>query len=94
MVEALQRRETLSVGDYVELLDWLDKIRIGVWFIRHMIENYPTTITPNFYISDRIAQKDRMVALYIFEMRIQGDASHFSSFGAFHRPSSAATFGQ
>jgi hypothetical protein len=72
MVEALQRRETLSVGDYVELLDWLDKIRIGVWFIRHMIENYPTTITPNFYISDRIAQKDRMVALYVFESENKG----------------------
>jgi hypothetical protein len=72
MVEALQRRETLSVADYVELLDWLDKVRIGVWFIRHMIENHPIQITPNFYIDARIAQKDRMIALYVFESENKG----------------------
>jgi hypothetical protein len=71
-VEALIRRETLSVADYVELLDWLDKVRVGVWFIRHLIENYPIVITPNFHIDTRIAQKDRMIAVYVFDSENKG----------------------
>jgi hypothetical protein len=71
-VEALQRREALSVADYVELLDWLDKVRVGVWFVRHMIEKHPSQISPNFHIDSRIAQKDRMVAVYVFDGHSKG----------------------
>jgi hypothetical protein len=61
-VEALQQREALPVFAYVELLDWLDKVRIGVWLTRHMIEKHPIEITPHFHISSRMAAKDRMLA--------------------------------
>ena len=71
-IQALQHREALSVADYVDVLDWLDKVRIGVWFIRHMIENHPVTITPHFHIDTRVAQKDRMVALYAFDSSTKG----------------------
>ncbi len=71
-VEALQRREALPVSAYIDLLDWLDKVRIGVWLTRHMIENHPIEITPNFHISSRIAEKDRMLALYVFESENNG----------------------
>lgn len=71
-IEALQRLEALSVADYVELLDWLDKVRVGVWLLRHMVENHPRPIVPNFHISTRIAQKDRMVALYFFDRGNKG----------------------
>lgn len=71
-VEALQRREALSVSAYIALLDWLDKVRIGVWLTRHMIENHPIEITPHFHISTRIAQKDRMVAVYVFDSENKG----------------------
>lgn len=71
-VEALQRRETLPASAYVTLLDWLDKVRIGVWLTRHLIENHPVAITPHFHISTRIAQKDRMVAVYVFDSDNKG----------------------
>jgi hypothetical protein len=71
-IEALQRREPLPVSAYIELLDWLDKVRIGIWLTRHMIENYPVTITPHFHISARIAEKDRMVAVYAFDSENKG----------------------
>jgi hypothetical protein len=71
-VEALLRREALSVADYVELLDWLDKVRVGIWFIRHMIEKFPATVTPHFHIESRIAQKDRMLAVYVFDGQPKG----------------------
>jgi hypothetical protein len=51
----------------VTLLDWLDKVRVGVWLLRHLIENHPIQITPNFYISGRVGTKDRMLALYVSE---------------------------
>lgn len=71
-VEALQRREPLPGSAYIALLDWLDKVRIGVWLTRHMIENHPVTITPHFHISTRVAEKDRMVALYVFDSDNKG----------------------
>lgn len=67
IVEALLRRETLTVSDYVILLDWLDKVRIGVWLLQHMIEKHPIQISPHFHIASRIAEKDRMVAVYAFD---------------------------
>lgn len=72
IIEALQRREALPVSAYIDLLDWLDKVRIGVWLTRHMIENSPIEITPNFHISSRIAEKDRMLALYVFDSGNKG----------------------
>jgi len=72
IVEALQRRRPLPVSAYIDLLDWLDKVRIGVWLTRHLIENHPIEINPHFHISSRIAEKDRMLALYVFESENKG----------------------
>lgn len=74
---ALEERQALSVADYVELLDWLDKVRIGVWLLRQRIENYPIGVSPNFHISSRMRQKDRMVAVYTF----QGQSTGINLFG-------------
>jgi hypothetical protein len=71
-IAALQRREALRVSAYIELLDWLDKVRVGVWLTRHMVEKHPIKITPNFHISARVAQKDRMLALYVFDSENKG----------------------
>ena len=72
IVEALIRREALSVASYVELLDWLDKVRIGAWLVRRMIEDYPIKISPNFHIDTRVSQKDRMIAVYVFDSGNEG----------------------
>jgi hypothetical protein len=72
IVDALHWRQALTVADYIELLDWLDKIRVGVWLLRHLIEKHPIEITPNFHIDTRIGQKDRMLAVYAFESDNKG----------------------
>ncbi|MDE2184198.1 MAG: hypothetical protein KGJ78_14355 [Alphaproteobacteria bacterium] len=77
-VEALLRREALPASAYITLLDWLDKVRIGVWLLRHMIEKHPIKITPNFHIASRIAEKDRMLAVYTFD----GDGMGINLFGS------------
>jgi hypothetical protein len=37
-----------------------------------MIEKHPVKITPNFHIGTRIAQKDRMIAVYVFDSDNKG----------------------
>ncbi|NKK75853.1 hypothetical protein GFM13_37470 [Rhizobium leguminosarum bv. viciae] len=67
IIQALGERETLSVGQYDELLDWLDKVRIGVWLVRGMIEKNPIAVDPHFHITSRMGKKDRMLAVYVFK---------------------------
>jgi hypothetical protein len=62
IVEAICRKEAVTPGHYVHLLDWLDKVRIGLWLgYRYLQQNsYP----PNFTIDSRLGRKDRMMAVY------------------------------
>jgi hypothetical protein len=73
----LTAREALSSIEYSDFLDWLDKVRIGTWIAYHFIQGNPTSIEPSFHIKTRIAQKDRMVAIY----PIAGDGRGLNAFG-------------
>ena len=71
--------------DYILLLDWLDKVRIGLWLAYHFVQNNPTGIEPTFHIKTRMRRKDRLVAVY----PIEGDSKGLNTYGAesllFHR---------
>jgi len=57
-------RERISEAGIDTLLDWLDKIRTGIWLAMiYLNENY-RGIDPLFYIAKRIAAKDRFVIIY------------------------------
>lgn len=43
-------------------LDWLDKIRIGMWLGHAMLKN--KNFEPNFFINNRVASKDRLCLIY------------------------------
>lgn len=62
VVEALCRKEAISPNNYVFLLDWLDKVRIGLWLGYRYLQQNPHP--PNFTINSRFGTKDRMVAVY------------------------------
>lgn len=54
----------LSASDLEKLLDWLDKVRTGIWLgMIYLNKNY-RGVMPQFYITSRIAAKDRMLVLY------------------------------
>jgi len=84
-VQKLIAREALSSIDYSDFMDWLDKVRVGIWIAYHFIQGNPTNIDPSFHIKTRICQKDRMVAIY----PIAGDGVGLNAFGVeslvFHR---------
>jgi hypothetical protein len=62
IVESICRKEAATPGDYVHLLDWLDKVRIGLWLGYRYLQRNP--YPPNFTIDSRLGTKDRMVAIY------------------------------
>lgn len=70
-------RGALSSVEYSDFMDWLDKVRIGIWIAYHFIQGNPTNIQPSFHIKSRISQKDRMIAIYA----IAGDGIGLNAFG-------------
>jgi hypothetical protein len=72
VIQALTRREAMSVADYVVLLDWLDKVRVGMWLAYHRLFPEEFQITPRFSINSRIGKKDRLVAVYPLETGNKG----------------------
>ena len=68
----LTARKALSSIEYSDLMDWLDKVRIGVWIGYHFIQGNPTLINPNFHIKSRISKKDRMIAIYPIDSKDTG----------------------
>lgn len=70
IVQALCRKEAVAPVDYVLLLDWLDKVRVGLWLGYRYIHQTP--IRPKFAINTRFGMKDRMVAVYLVGDRQRG----------------------
>jgi hypothetical protein len=54
----------LSHADVEILLDWLDKVRVGLWLAHYQLANNPFRIVPKYHISSRIGMKDRFAAIY------------------------------
>ena len=48
------------------LLDWFDKVRIGLWLGSITLDNFTDLINPKFHIKKRISHRDR--CLFIYEM--------------------------
>jgi len=75
VVERICRYEAVEPAGYVTLLDWLDKVRIGLWLGHKYLQGNPSA--PTFTIDSRIGTKDRMVAVYVFH----GHAPGLNTFG-------------
>lgn len=56
--------EALSVQDFMILLDWLDKIRIGLWLAYNYLQKNVSEVEPNYHIEKRISNSDRAVFIY------------------------------
>ena len=55
--------EKLTATEISILLDWLDKIRIGLWLGVHQLDKNFEGIIPQFYVRYRIGRKDRMIIM-------------------------------
>lgn len=62
VVEKLLNEASINEQEINLLLDWLDKIRIGVWLGQSML--YNRDFEPNFFIKQRVGNKDRGLIIY------------------------------
>jgi hypothetical protein len=53
--------QPVASDELILLLDWLDKVRVGLWLGYLYLDKNPFRITPNFHIEARIGRSDRMV---------------------------------
>ena len=77
-VLTLLDRGALTSIEYIDFMDWMDKVRVGLWITYHFIQDNPTNIEPSFHIKTRMSQKDRMIAIY----PIAGDGVGLNAIGA------------
>ncbi|MFN3779244.1 MAG: hypothetical protein ACK4SI_09645 [Brevundimonas aurantiaca] len=63
IVVKLRQKEAVSELEVDTLLDWLDKVRIGLWLGTRYLNNNLAEVDPLFHITSRMGQSDR--ALFI-----------------------------
>lgn len=77
IVEHLLSLQPVSANDFDILLDWFDKVRVGLWIgLLYLNKNY-RDVEPQFYIKSRIATRDRFLMIY----QDQGELDGISLFG-------------
>ncbi|SRR6266446_3490950 len=64
VILSILARSDLTAIDFDLLLDWLDKIRVGLWLANHYLLKEFRERRPKFFIGTRIGLKDRMVSIY------------------------------
>jgi hypothetical protein len=72
VVMAMLRGMAVSAEDLDTLLDWLDKVRIGLWSGMVYLNKNHLKITPHFFIASRIGAKDRMLLVYRDNQKAHG----------------------
>lgn len=80
----LLSEEELSKKDFHCLLDWFDKVRIGLWLGFYYLDKNYGGISPKFHIQRRIGSQDRMLHI----VKVKNDEMELSFRGcdsiAFH----------
>jgi hypothetical protein len=72
------KTQTLSVGEAYQLLDWLDKVRIGIWLAFYVLRKEKSFL-PKFHIDTRLSHKDRVAIISVDP----NDTQKRLSFGGF-----------
>ena len=65
-------KQKINKDEISTLLDWFDKVRIGLWLGYLYYNEQLEALNPRFYIDDRIKQKDRALFIYKCKENIEG----------------------
>lgn len=72
VIETILNNGKVTIEEIDLLLDWFDKVRVGLWLgYRYLEKNY-FRITPHFYIDSRIGQADRVLYVYYLSDKLEG----------------------
>jgi len=72
IIESILAHDSVSASNINTLLDWFDKVRIGIWLGYQYLDKNPAGITPKFYIEKRIGVNDRMLAVFRGDTETKG----------------------
>lgn len=64
--------DSLSELELNILLDWFDKVRIGLWLGYRYLDSNRLGITPHYHIENRIGQHDRILVIFKADSNRQG----------------------
>jgi len=64
VISKILSEKSISAIDFNSLLDWLDKVRVGLWLGYQYLDRNPASITTRFHIMKRIGAHDRMLAIF------------------------------
>lgn len=64
IITNIMNGKPVNASDLNILLDWFDKVRVGMWLGQLMLtKKLDSEIAPKFYIADRVGVKDRMLMI-------------------------------
>ena len=66
MVKLINKTE-IDSNEALELLDWLDKVRIGLWLNYYYLEKNKAQIDPRLTVENRMGKKDRFMQIHFLE---------------------------
>ena len=72
IITSLIACQALSELDLSTLLDWLDKVRVGLWLGYLYLDRNPMGIKPQYHISSRVGKSDRTVGILRMPGRHKG----------------------
>lgn len=64
IMHSILGQKALSRREWSTLLDWFDKVRVGLWLAHYYLDKNFFKITPKFQIEKRIGAHDRLLAIY------------------------------
>lgn len=67
VVRKLLSEQAVNENEFITLLDWLDKVRVGLWLGYLYLDKNPLTIKPSFHIETRLGRLDRSVTFVKIE---------------------------
>jgi len=72
IIEKIILNEYLSNIEINTLLDWFDKVRIGLWLGSLLLDRDIAPVDPKFFIKNRMAEKDRGLFVYKMDDKFEG----------------------
>ncbi|RNA64014.1 hypothetical protein D1631_00485 [Chryseobacterium nematophagum] len=66
IIEKITSKELITGNEIIKILNWLDKVRIGLWLNYYFLEKNKACINPRLCIDERIENKDRFLQIHFF----------------------------
>ncbi|MHB1107950.1 MAG: hypothetical protein ACYCZ2_16465 [Lutibacter sp.] len=61
IIENLLSHNVIKQVDIIDLLDWFDKVRVGIWLGQSLLNG--EKLNPNFHINQRVGISDRLLVI-------------------------------